>query len=65
MTAAPKTTNSRTPLERAADPGLGTELIPKTRYTSAEFAVLERERLWSRTWLLAGFECDFPECSSL
>jgi phenylpropionate dioxygenase-like ring-hydroxylating dioxygenase large terminal subunit len=46
---------------RAPARGLGTELIPKQRYTSRAYARLERERLWNRTWLLAGFERDLPE----
>ncbi|HET9727792.1 MAG TPA: aromatic ring-hydroxylating dioxygenase subunit alpha [Acidimicrobiia bacterium] len=27
--------------------------VPKARYTSAEFATLERDRLWSRVWQIA------------
>lgn len=50
-----------TPLTRAPVPDLGTEKIPKERYTSPAFAKLERERMWNRTWLLAGFERDIPE----
>ncbi len=50
-----------TPMMRAPTPDLGTELIPKQRYTSDVYARLERERLWNRTWLLAGFERDVPE----
>lgn len=38
--------------------GLGTAPIAKERYTSPEFARLERERLWPRVWLLAGIEAD-------
>ena len=53
--------SGRTPLERAPEVELGTNLIPKQRYTSDAFAKLERERMWSRTWLLAGFERDLPE----
>lgn len=50
-----------TPLDRAPQADLGTDPIPKQRYTSHAFAKLERERLWSRVWLLAGFERDVPE----
>jgi phenylpropionate dioxygenase-like ring-hydroxylating dioxygenase large terminal subunit len=50
-----------TPMERAPVPDLGTALIPKERYTSAEFAQLEWERMWTRTWLMAGRESDIPE----
>jgi phenylpropionate dioxygenase-like ring-hydroxylating dioxygenase large terminal subunit len=51
---------ARTPLDRAPRPVLGTAPIPKERYVSAEFARLERERLWPRVWLLAGVERDLP-----
>lgn len=49
---------ARTPLDRAPRPPLGTAPIPKERYVSADFARLERERLWPRVWLLAGLESD-------
>ena len=49
---------ARTPLERMPDPKLGTEPIAAERYISAEFAALERQRLWPRVWLLAGFQRD-------
>lgn len=45
-------------MEKAPEPELGDEPIPKVRYTSAEFARLEWERLWTRVWLLAGRESD-------
>ena len=35
--------------------------MPKDRYTSAAFAEREWERMWTRTWLLAGRESDIPE----
>lgn len=54
-------TGLRTPLEKAPDPSLGSEPVPKERYTSPEFARLEQERLWRRVWLLAGCESDAPE----
>ncbi len=44
--------------EKPADPNLGTEPIPKERYTSAAFMRLEWERMWTRVWLLAGREAD-------
>jgi phenylpropionate dioxygenase-like ring-hydroxylating dioxygenase large terminal subunit len=50
-----------TPLTKAPEPDLGTELVPKERYTSAEFMRLEAERLWPRVWLLAGPETDAKE----
>lgn len=43
-----------TPMERAPDPGLDYVPIPKERYTSAEFARLEWDHMWTRTWLCAG-----------
>ena len=59
--AAPLPKLRRTPLERAPRPELGHALISKQRYTSAEFARLEREQLWSRVWQMAGFESDLAE----
>jgi phenylpropionate dioxygenase-like ring-hydroxylating dioxygenase large terminal subunit len=55
------TAPARTPLGRAPAPRLPQGPIPKQRYTSPEFARLERERLWPRVWLLAGFERDLSE----
>ena len=57
MAAAPL----RTPMERAPVPDLGTGPIPKERYTSAAFAGLEWQRMWTRVWLMAGRESDIPE----
>jgi phenylpropionate dioxygenase-like ring-hydroxylating dioxygenase large terminal subunit len=48
----------RTPMERAPMPDLGTEPIPKERYTSAEFAQREWDKLWTQVWLMAGRESD-------
>jgi len=59
--AAPQPKLRSTPLERAPRPDLGHERIPKERYTSGDFARLERERMWSRVWQMAGFERDLPE----
>jgi phenylpropionate dioxygenase-like ring-hydroxylating dioxygenase large terminal subunit len=50
-----------TPMERAPRPDLGSDVVPKERYTSAEFMGLEWDRMWTRTWLLAAFESDLPE----
>ncbi len=36
-------------------------VIPRSRYTSAEFASLEFERLWSRVWQAACREEEIPE----
>ena len=41
------------------DQGLGD--IPKSRYTSPEFAALENEYLWTRTWQLACLEAELAE----
>ena len=65
--ASPSSTNRPlppTPLERATVPDLGTEPIPASRYTSPEWAAREREKMWPRVWLLAGFECDLAEPGS-
>ena len=43
-----------TPLQKFPEPQLGNALIPKERYTSREFAQLEWDRMWTRTWLYAG-----------
>ncbi len=49
-----------TPMERAPVPQLADGLIPKERYTTAEFARLEWERMWTKVWLLAGRASDLP-----
>jgi phenylpropionate dioxygenase-like ring-hydroxylating dioxygenase large terminal subunit len=51
----------RTPLEKYPEPDLGTAVIPKDRYTSPEFARLEWERMWTRTWQCAGPVSDLLE----
>ena len=51
----------RTPMERAPDPGLGHAPIPKSRYTSPEYAALEWQHMWTKVWLLAGRVSDLPE----
>jgi phenylpropionate dioxygenase-like ring-hydroxylating dioxygenase large terminal subunit len=48
----------QTPLEKTIEPELGTERIPKERYTSPEWARREWDRMWTRVWLLAGREAD-------
>ncbi len=50
-----------TPLERVDEPDMGTGLIDQTRYTDPEFAKLEWERMWTKTWNIAGALCDIPE----
>ncbi len=49
-----------TPTEKASEPLMGTELIPKERYTSKEFMELEWERMWTKVWNMAGRESDIP-----
>lgn len=49
-----------TPMEKAPEPALPYEPIPKDRYTCREFAALEWERMWTRVWLLAGRASDAP-----
>ena len=51
---------SKTPTEKAPEPFMGTQLIPKERYTSKEFMELEWERMWTRVWNMAGRESDIP-----
>ncbi|HZR84113.1 MAG TPA: SRPBCC family protein [Candidatus Binatia bacterium] len=50
-----------TPMAKAPDPELGSAVIPKERYTSADFAAREWEGMWRRVWLLAGCEADIRE----
>ena len=37
------------------------DVLPRARYTSAEFATLEFERLWARVWQVACREEEIPE----
>lgn len=50
-----------TPLGKAPDQDLGHELIPKERYTSAEFMQQEWDHMWSKVWLLGCREDQIPE----
>ena len=50
-----------TPADKVPDPDLGTGRIPVDRYTDPAFLKLEDERIWSKTWLLAGAACDVAE----
>lgn len=54
--ADPRT--SKTPAEKAPDPDLGYDFIPKERYTCQEFKALEWERLWTKVWLMGAWEGD-------
>ena len=42
----------KTPLEKAAEPDLGSELISKDRYVCADFMEQEWQRLWTQVWLM-------------
>jgi phenylpropionate dioxygenase-like ring-hydroxylating dioxygenase large terminal subunit len=53
-----------TPMDRSPVPDLGTERIPKERYTSNEYKNLEDARLWPKVWHLAGFVSDLAEPGS-
>ncbi len=50
-----------TPLAKSPRIDLGTEVIPKERYTSEEFMELEWEKIWTKTWLLGCREDQIPE----
>ena len=52
---------SKTPAQKAPDPDLGYDFIPKERYTSKEFMALEWERLWTKVWLMGAWEGDLQE----
>ena len=47
-------------LKRLARPVGEANGLPPVAYISREFAELERERLFSRTWMCAGFARDIP-----
>ena len=50
-----------TPMHKFPEPELGDAPIPKERYTSPEFMAREWERMWTRTWVIAGPVSDIPE----
>lgn len=50
-----------TPAGKAADPELGTAIIPADRYFSHEFMQLEWDHIWSKVWLLAGRSDDIAQ----
>jgi len=39
----------------------GTDTHAKEGYFSKDYAELEWQKLWSKSWLIAGVECDLPE----
>ena len=43
-----------TTTDKAPDPDLGSERIPVDRYTDPAFIKVEDDKIWSKTWLLAG-----------
>jgi phenylpropionate dioxygenase-like ring-hydroxylating dioxygenase large terminal subunit len=45
-------------LKKAPDPDLGTDLIPHDRYIDPEILKKEFEKLWNKTWLMAGLMSD-------
>ena len=53
-----------TPTDKAPLPELGTNRIPVDRYTDPKYISLEDEKIWSKTWLLAGVESDLQETGS-
>lgn len=53
-----------TPVETMPLPELGYDRIPKERYTGQEYMDLEWRAMWTKVWLLGGFERDLPEPGS-
>ena len=50
-----------TPVKAAPKPKMGTQIIPKERYTSRDYMQQEWDKLWTKVWLLACREEDLPE----
>ena len=50
-----------TPVDKAADPELGHDIIPAERYFSPEFMAQEWQHIWTKVWLLGGRSDDIPE----
>ena len=50
-----------TPLDKAPDPDLGSDVIAKERYTDADFMQKEWERIWTQVWLVGCLERDLDE----
>jgi phenylpropionate dioxygenase-like ring-hydroxylating dioxygenase large terminal subunit len=50
-----------TPAQKAPEPNLGSELIPKERYTSPDFMAAEWDKLWTKVWLVGCREDEIPE----
>ena len=49
-----------TPLDKTPNVDLGSELIPKQRYISKDFAQLEWDKMWTKVWTNAGLVADIP-----
>lgn len=47
-----------------ASPYVGSEEVPKSRFTSPEFAALEKEYVWMKTWQFACLEDEIKEPGS-
>jgi len=48
-------------LLESSSPGLGTDPVDKTIYTSSDYAALERDHIWKKVWQLACRENDIPK----
>ena len=57
----PKKDPHGTPLDKTPDVNLGTNIIPKERYTSADFMEKEWNEIWTKVWLLGCREDQIPE----
>jgi phenylpropionate dioxygenase-like ring-hydroxylating dioxygenase large terminal subunit len=54
-------TQVETPVEKAPEPDLGAQLIPKERYISTDFMALEWAHMWTKCWLVGCREDEIPE----
>ena len=57
----PEANPKGTPLEKTVDAALGTNVIPKERYTSKDFMRKEWDGIWTKVWLLGCREDQIPE----
>ena len=57
----PKKVPHGTPLDKTPDLDLGTNIIPKERYTSSDFMEKEWDEIWTKVWLLGCREDQIPE----
>ncbi len=49
---------SKTPVQKEPEPDLGTDIIPKERYTGEAFRQLEWDHLWTKVWQMGCWEGD-------